>query len=232
MLDFPASGQALWALSDRGGPRPEYLLPVLYYESGFNPAVQNAAGAPYYGIGQNGAGLIAQFGADPQTYLTWPASQQLSTVVTAYFLSYAGQLNSGTRTYQAEYLPGTLKTARSLGDIIASSNDDPHGYYAANKTFDWDHKGSITVGDMAHAVASMAAKPAVQQAIAQTYALRPSESPRDPVYGTDFGAFGRLSTTDALLLAVAAASAVAAVAVAINRGHVPHPIVALRRALA
>ena len=43
-LDFPAAADALWALYDATGIRPEWILPVLYSESGFNPAIVNSLG--------------------------------------------------------------------------------------------------------------------------------------------------------------------------------------------
>lgn len=188
-LDFPASGNALWAIYDATGIRPEYLLPVLYYESAGFQNVQNFGGAPYYGIGQNSVADIQQFaGVDPQTYLTWPISRQLATVVKGYFsriVSMYGPLHSGTRVYQAEYLPGTLPSVTSLDGVLSSA---PSAYYEDNKSFDAGGKGYITLGDLQSLVAAKAQAPAVVSAIAQTYALRPGETPNDPSLGTDFGA--------------------------------------------
>lgn len=185
-LDFPAAGQALWDIFDATGIRPEFLLPVLYNESGFRPDVQNMQGAPYYGIGQNGVGDIQQFaGVDPATYLTMSASQQLSTVVKGYFkrtVDKYGPLNSGARVYLAEYLPGYLPTATSFDHVIASA---PSAYYEDNKTFDHGNKGYITLGDLNTTVANQASKPAVQQAVSQVYALRPNETPQDPTKDPD-----------------------------------------------
>jgi hypothetical protein len=187
-LDFPAAGEALWSIFDATGIRPEYLLPVLAYESGFRPDIPNGAGAPYYGIGQNGVADIATFaGVDPETYMTWSASQQLATVVKGYFgriVARYGQLNSGTRVYQAEYLPGTLPSVTSLDGVLSRA---PSAYYEDNKSFDHGGKGYITLDDLRMVVAAKAADGYVKSAIAQTYALRPSETPEDPALGTDFG---------------------------------------------
>ena len=223
---MPGSANALWALADRGGPRPEYLLPVLYYESGFNPSVPNQAGYPYYGLNQIAGSWLAARGIDVNDYLTWSASRQLSEVVTPYMLdqiAYGGSLNSGARTYQAEFLPATLRTAKTLSSVLTRAGESA---YNANAGFDWDHKGYITVADMAHAVSLMAAKPAVQQAIAQTYALRPGETSRDPVLGTDFGG-GTFTVADGLLIG-GGALAVTLFALAMQHGYLPHP----RRAFA
>ena len=44
-VDMPAFGQALWSGFVAGKlPRPEYLIPVLYSESGLNPAITNSIG--------------------------------------------------------------------------------------------------------------------------------------------------------------------------------------------
>ena len=184
MLDFPASGSSLWALYDAGGPRPEYVLPVLYSESGFNPSVVNSLG--YSGVNQASAAMLDSFGIDQASYVTWPASQQISSVVAPMYrgiVARYGAINSGTRAYQGNFLPATLATAKSLSSVLATQGD---AVYNANSGFDWQQTGDITVGDLAHAIAKSAASSAVQSAIAQTYDLRPGESPRDPVYGTDF----------------------------------------------
>jgi hypothetical protein len=201
-LDFPASGSALWDIFDAGGPRPEYLLPVLYFESGFRPDVQNHAGAPYYGLNQVSGTTLQSGGVDPSDYLTWPASRQLSTFVRSYVLNAVnnyGSLRSATRVEQANFLPATLKTATSLSSVLASQGD---AYYSANAGFDKNKTGQITVQDLANAMAKSAASSAVQSAIAQTYALRPTESPHDPVYGDDFGVTSWLPSSPAVQVAL------------------------------
>jgi hypothetical protein len=184
--------------------RPEYLLPVLQSESGLNPAVQNQAGYPYYGIGQDSADILASHGIDPTDYLTWPASKQLETVVKPYMqgiIDRYGPLNSGARCYQANFLPATLATATSLDSVIATQGSD---VYAANAGFDTAHAGVITVQDLADFVAKAASTQAVQDAIAKTYAIS-GGSPNDPVYGTDFGKLSTFSTV-ALVAAIVSAS--------------------------
>ena len=184
---MPAAGEAFWNIFDATGIRPEYLIPVLYHESGLNPAVPNGAGAPYYGIGQNGTADIQSYaGVDPQTYMTWNASQQLNTVVKGYFSAIVranGPLHSGIRVYIAEFLPATLKTATSLNSVMVSEGDPNYGY---NSGFDVDHKGFITPADLASAIEAALKTTTVQKAISDTYALRPFAFKRNPVYGTDF----------------------------------------------
>jgi len=180
---------AFWAISDATGIRPEYLIPVLGFESGLDPSVANGAGAPYYGIGQNYGPSLP---TDPDTYLTWPASQQLTEVVQPYFEGQVrtyGPMASGIRVYQAEFYPASLKTARGLDDVVVAS---PAAAYESNTVFDTQKKGYITPRDLGAAVKKSLARSDVVAAIAATYALRPWEWQRDSVYGDDFGLFATL----------------------------------------
>ncbi|MDE2022211.1 MAG: hypothetical protein KGI71_04875 [Patescibacteria group bacterium] len=182
MLDFPATAQALWAGYDSGKlPRPEYLLPVLFSESGFSTSVTNS-------IGCVGLNQLCPFAWPiPPGYASWTASQQIAGPISSMFAANKakfGPLNSGTRVYQSNFLPATLATAKDLDSVIAKQGG---AVYAANSGLDYQHTGAIRVSDLAHFVARAAANSTVQSAIAQTYALRPGESPEDPVYGTDFG---------------------------------------------
>lgn len=204
MLDA-ASFDALWSIYDQTGVRPEYLLPVLYIESGLDPSIPNRAGYPYYGINQASTSWIAQYaGTDPQTYLTWPASRQLDTVVRGMLGSLVntyGPLRSGIRVYQANFLPATLSKATALSDVIAARGDP---FYGPNAGLDANQDGEITLGDLATVVGRAANAAAVQSAIADAYQVRPSESLQDPVFGTDFGRV--VAPSAGMVLAVAAAT--------------------------
>ena len=188
MLDEPASALALWALFDAGGPRPEYVLPVLWAESGFDSGIQNAAGAAQYGLNQASPTLISAYaGTDPATYVTWPASQQIGTVVRGFVLDLVrqyGPLRSATRLEQGNILPASLATAKTLSSAVMTFGDP---YYSGNHNLDTANKGVVTVADLAAFVRAAAATPNVQAAIATTYQQRPGERPRDPVLGEDFG---------------------------------------------
>ena len=190
MLDYPQSGYALWSLYDRGGPRPEFILPVLFSESGFSPSVVNSIGCS--GLNQLCQGI-------PPGYTSWSASQQLQGVVAPMYLSIVsryGALRSGTRAYQANFLPATLPYKTKLDDVLAYANSSrdvcPHcglsqaAVYDANPGLDYRRRGYIAVDDLAHFISRAAGNPTVQRAIAETYALRPGESPYDPVYGEDY----------------------------------------------
>src|SRR5271166_1286315 len=187
-LDFPAFALALWAAYDAGQlPRPEYVLPVLYTESGF-ASVQNFAGAPYYGIGQDSGAQLERQGIDPSDYLTWPASAQLSTVIApryALIQKQFGAINSGTSAYLANFLPAKLGGSRSLGTVLATRGDGS-SWYESNAGLDYTGKGTITIGDLAHFISKAASAQPVRDAIEQTYAQRPGESPTDPVWGTEY----------------------------------------------
>jgi len=208
----------LWALYDVTGVRPEHLLPVLAAESGLNPSVPNAAGYPYYGINQMNGTWLTNAGIDPQTYLTWQASEQIAGVVAPYMrgiVAKFGPLRFGTRVYQANFFPASLKTARSLSSKIVCS---PSGAYTANAGLDADKSGCIEVSDLATAIRNQAAKSYVQAAISAAYSIRPSEKQQDPVYGTDF--FGALSKRQVAVASLGVLSIGVGAAVLLHAGKV------------
>jgi hypothetical protein len=217
-LDFPAMGTALWALSDATGLRPEYVLPVLYSESGFNPAIVNS-------IGCTGINQACPFAFTlPAGYASFTASQQMNALVTPMFKAIVakyGPIRSGVRCYLSNFLPAALPTCFALSSVLASKTGSPtcwsvnpsysESIYNAN-AFDYQKTGVIRVSDLAHFVGKAASSSAVQSAIASTYALRPGESPRNPVYGDDYPV--GWSLPEKLLAAAAAATVVTALAVA------------------
>lgn len=215
MLDFPAAADALWSLYDQTGIRPEYILPVLYSESGFNPGVVNSLG--YTGINQASAQMLAGHGLDSSSYAAMPASQQITTVVIPEYVgieSQFGPLRSGTRIYQANFLPATLPVVKSLDGVLATQGQNDWGagdVYGANAGFDTQHKGTIVLGDLAAAVQKSARAPAVVDALSQTYAARPEQMPfkSDPVYGSDFGMKGLMGKPIVPLLVLGGLGALA-----------------------
>ena len=197
-LDQPASSDALWGIYNATGIRPEWLLPVLYFESGFNPGASNG---PYVGLNQISSDQLSAWGIDAGSYASWSASQQLENVVKRYFVGIQntyGPLRSATRIEQANFLPVTLKTATSLSSTLTSA---PSPYYESNQVFDRTHKGFITVQDLADAMTKAAGSRAVQSAISAAYAGKLFDSPTDPVYGYDFG--GRINNLEAIGIGVA-----------------------------
>lgn len=193
-----ASFPIFWQIYNETGIRPEWLIPVLYAESGLNPAIPNQAGQPFYGINQASASLIQQFaGTDPQTYLTWPASRQLQTVVLGFMkglVASYGPLRSGVRVYLANFLPATLPAVKHLTDTVTAA---PSAYYNANKGLDAKGKGYISLQDLANFVARAAATQTAKDAIAQAYAsvdtgsTNPYGPETDPVYGLDYGFYDK-----------------------------------------
>jgi hypothetical protein len=191
MLDWPDFGAALWRVSDATGIRPEWQLPVLYLESGFDPSIVNSIGCS--GLNQFCPGSYAQYVSVPvDQYRAWPASQQLAGPVLAYWrdaLRY-GPIRSAARLMLAQLGPALLGTAPALGSVVYAA---PSAAYAGNSGFDTAGKGYFTVQDLADAMGRASRAPAVQQALASAYAMRPGERPTDPVYGEDWSAPGRLS---------------------------------------
>jgi len=184
-LDFPAFGQALWKVSDELGIRPEWQLPVLSLESGFNPSIVNPYGC--VGLNQFCPGTFEHYvPVSVGEYRQWPASEQLAGPILAYWRDalHYGEIRSGTRLELAQLGAALLSKAPNLDSVVFRG---PGGAYSANSGFDTAHKGFITVQDIANALAHQASGHAVQSALAKAYALRPGETPTDPVYGEDFG---------------------------------------------
>lgn len=192
MLDQPASSEALWRIYDQTGVRPEYLLPVLFVESGFRPEAPNGAGYDYWGLNQVSGGFLRNRGIEPRDYLTWPASKQLTDIVLPYMRGQAPRdtLRSGLLVYVANFWPVALKGSRALDRVILRAPNGPctrKDPYCANQAFDIGKKGYITLGDLAAFVQRASTQKPVREAIAAAYALRPSETPRDATLGEDPG---------------------------------------------
>lgn len=202
-LDWPATGQALWALSDATGGmlRPEYVIPVLWNESAFDPTIVNSIGCT--GVNQQCPPNV------PSGYASWSASQQISaTAGPAWRADIAkyGPIRSGTKLYVANLYPAALAHASTLDSMVTNNAS----VLDANPGIDRGHKGYISVGDMGYLIAKAAALPQVQSAIAQAYALRPGESPHDPVLGEDYavpGSSWRTVVGASLMIAAAAGAA-------------------------
>lgn len=182
--------QALWSLYDASGVRPEYVIPVLYLESAgtFSPAIQNQAGAPYYGLAQTSLDTITKLGMTPATFQALSQGAQLRAAVLPYFASVVatyGPIRSATRAYQANFEPATLAHVRALSQIV--DRPGTASYKANAAALDPLHHGAITLSDLALVMSRAAAAAPSRIATARAYALRPSEAPARPaVYGDDF----------------------------------------------
>jgi hypothetical protein len=204
-----AAFPALWKITDatNGDLRPEYLIPVMFSESGLNPALQNFGGADFWGINQINGKTLRDAHVDPHDYLTWPASRQLNRFAGPYFIAQDkqyGPIRSATRLYQANMCPATLPDAHSFEDVIARKGGTKYrgeeaACYAGNAgLFDTQHKGYITVGDLANAIENTLKHASVDAAIAAAYVFRGEPrpgvgqglTPKNPVFGSDFDAHG------------------------------------------
>ncbi len=180
MLD-DASYPLLWKLAIDTKTPPEFFLAVMASESGLRPSVPNLAGADYYGINQIAGSYLKARGITPATYLSWPASQQLSQIVVPYF---KGQLAWWGKPIRS---PGVLHSL-ALCQPDMSKSDDPArvlapvtgspcgaAAYAANKGLDFDSSGDITIGDLdASLAARVIGKQPYQAAYDRLYSAVPA----------------------------------------------------------
>lgn len=176
----------LWKLYDSSGIRPEWVLPMLYLESGFDPSLQNRAGAQYYGLAQDFGPYLERHGITPAAYVAMSAAEQLAAIVVPRLETLEkawGPMRSATRVYQGNFQPATLRTARSLSSVVVWRGQSD---YASNAILDVFRDGAITVSDLAWWMGDRAAQPETRAAIGRAYALRPKETPSNVVYGTDF----------------------------------------------
>ena len=177
--------QALWSLYDATGIRPEYVIPVLQFESGLNPAATNGA---YYGVAQTSGDKLTALGTTPAAFLAMTPGAQIRTAVLPYFQNVTrsyGIVRSATRAEQANFEPATLATVRALAQVLERKGS---AAYADNAgAFDPSRRGAITLSDLALAMQRAAGAPAVKAAIARAYQLRTTAgAAREPVYGEDF----------------------------------------------
>lgn len=179
---------ALWQIYDATGIRPEYLIPVLYFESGFNPAIANTAGLPYYGIAQTSAQHLAALGTTPDAYLAMSAGAQIRLAVAPYFATVVrtyGAIGSATRAEQANLLPATLRSVPDLSQVLAAAGSRTFTHNAP--AFGAGHASALRVADLAMAMGRAASAPPVVAATSRAYQIRTNAGrAKNPVYGTDF----------------------------------------------
>lgn len=187
-LDWPAFGDALWHVSDQLGIRPEWQIPVIALETAgtFDPAIMNPGGC--VGLNQFCASAYSRYVHVPvNEYRAWPASRQLFGPIFDYWRDAIvgfGPIHSSVRLMLAQLGHALLKTTPRLDSVVFAF---PSIEYTANAGFDTQNKGYVTVQDVANALSARVRTPAVRDAIARAYSMRPGEHPLDPVYGTDFG---------------------------------------------
>lgn len=192
---------ALWSLYDHSGIRPEWALPMLYLESGFNPAAYNASSGAV-GLAQDLSVYLTRNGVDPTSYRSQSAAVQIASVIAprlSGLVSHYGALRSATRVYQGNFLPATLPTVRALWQALAWK---PQPAYAQNTVLDPSRRGVILLCDVARVMAAEASAGECAAAIGRAYVLRSSAGPpTNATYGQDF--FDPLVTGAGELLALA-----------------------------
>ena len=155
---------------------PEYLLPVLFFESGCMASSENASSSATGLIGFMGSnnyyGIRKYYGYTRYQFRDLPMAQQM-IYVGKYLSAYKGKLNSVGNVYQAVFLPASLNYAKTPDAVVcglrvklddhgsplvdASGKQitlDPYGWaYRANTVFDkpdadGKRKNYITVQDI------------------------------------------------------------------------------------
>lgn len=214
-LDFPASAEALWSIYDAGGPRPEYLIPVLARESGLWTFATNGY---THGLNQISTAWLEKRGIAVDDYLhKWLPSQQLSRIVKGYMMMHVAQfgpIGSGVKCYLMNFLPAFVRDGKTeLSQVIAvrGAPGDSGAFYSGNSGLDVKGTGKITVGDLAFVIYKMLRGDEygaiVQDAIARTYEARSTEQVHDPIYGEDYplpylvGSYGDMAAGVAEMLA-------------------------------
>lgn len=173
-LDWPAFGEALWLVNDQLGIRPEWQLPVIYLETArtFDPSIMNPGGC--VGISQFCPSTYPRYVHVPvDQYRRWTASAQLSGPVLAYWRDALthGPIDSAARLMLAQLGHGLLSAAPNMNSVVFAA---PSAEYQQNKGFDQANKGYFTVQDLADVLAKQTNAPAVQDALARVYAMRPN----------------------------------------------------------
>jgi hypothetical protein len=176
--DMPAAGYALWKLYDATGIRPEWALAAMNAESGLHTTAVNSAGCQ---------GLF-QWCSAPLDFSTWSASQQIIGGAIPFWRSLVqkfGPIRSGAQLEQGNFYPASLGYAHDPADVVVSSKSDYAAWEGNRAAFDPNNTGYITVGGVGDFVSRQldANRDFFDSILSQTYALRPNESPTDPVWG-------------------------------------------------
>lgn len=163
---------ALAAYSDAP---PSWVLLVLDSESGLNPAALNSLG--YAGLNQISSTFLRSKGIDPNDYVTWPASRQLTQVVLPFISAQVAFLKPQTVStpgvlYGLNFLPGRVKSNGTSENSVLTQS--PEAYYTANKGLDFNKDGSITIGDLDAFLYKLSKTQGYQNALAQLQAADPS----------------------------------------------------------
>lgn len=188
-LDWPDFGYALWKVNNELGLKPEWVLPVLYLESRFDPAATNPSGC--VGLNQFCSSTYAHYVNVPvEQYRQWPASSQLAGPIFNYWRDAlrSGRIDSAARLMVAQ-LSHSLLTSTGDGVVLSAPSAE---YYANAGVFDPTGKGYFTLQDIAGVLSYDLRQPAVQDALSRAYDAR-LRSPAVPRIGPVVAAMGALA---------------------------------------
>jgi hypothetical protein len=171
----PAAFDLLVASARDQGANPLDWATVLYEESGWNPALKNGSGAPYYGLNQMGVDELHSVGftgAIPAGWLALSAEEQLPFVAKFWAQKKAaiGEViyASAAHLLAANFLPGRMQARgsqdpanidyplTSKGDVDFHAKDGtPHSFYDANAIYDLAHRGVISIRSLGEYLARL-----------------------------------------------------------------------------
>jgi hypothetical protein len=147
-----AAYPAIVNLANAIGVPPNWFLAIFALESGLSP---NPAGnQSYAGISQLSVAQLqaAPYGIDPATYRSWPASQQITQVVSPWYqravaaAKLAAPPDSVGALYAFNLAPGIVAAQGDDESVVLYSS--PSAAYTSNKPLDFDGNGAITIGDL------------------------------------------------------------------------------------
>ena len=152
---------------DAMGAPVDAFIPVWMNESACRAAAHNANGDAS-GIFQlmpaTAKGLVWDVDADPHlaAYRALSVSQQLEWAA-KYYEPHKGLLTSPGAVYVCTFLPALLSHASDATFVLCATTGPFTWAYIANRGFDVDGKGWITVQDLADAAARAVASPRGQE---------------------------------------------------------------------
>ena len=98
---------------------------------------------------------------------------------TKFYGNHKGQVGTVARFYLCTFLPALLSCGDYMSHAIATQGGSLGWAYDANKGFDHDHKGWITVGDLVSA-AARATGPRTRELMARVVAAKAALAPTEP----------------------------------------------------
>lgn len=165
---------------------PAFLLLVMASESGLKPSaanpLTNAAGNPaavgliqFTSVANDAIGITEAQRAD---MVNWSVAQQLP-LVDKYFSvlpwTRAGRsYDNAAQVYEGVFAGGLMLSKGTSPETILYTKDVDGSAYDANAGFDTAGKGTITVGDLAAHLESVARGPIYQEALSRLRTVAPA----------------------------------------------------------